>query len=58
MLLQKYRKKCDVGIPVSIREGENEAMSNLTSGINIKDQFDTGKTFAENAMRVHNKIQN
>lgn len=57
MLLQKYKKKCEVGIPVSIREERNEAMSNLTSGISIKDQFDTEKTFAENAMRVHRKIQ-
>ena len=31
MFLQKYPKLCKVGIPVSIRQGKNEAMSNLTS---------------------------
>lgn len=54
--LQKYQKKCDVGIPVSIRQGNNEAMSNLTSGIQIRYQYDRKKTFAQNAMRVHKEI--
>lgn len=57
MLLQKYQKKCEVGIPVSIRESKNEAMSNLTSGIRIRHLFDTKKTFAENAMQVDAKIR-
>lgn len=57
MFLQKYQKKCEVGIPVSIRESKNETMSNLTSGIRIKYLFDTKKTFAENAMQVDAKIK-
>lgn len=57
MFLQKYQKKCEVGIPVSIRESQNEAMSNLTSGIRIKYRFNTKKTFAENAMQVDARIK-
>lgn len=57
MLLQKYQKKCEVGIPVSIREDKNEAMSNLVSGIRIRYQFDTQKSFAENARQVHKRIK-
>lgn len=56
LFLQKYPKRCDVGIPVSIRQGKNESMSNLTSGIRISYKYDTKKTFAENAMQVHKKI--
>lgn len=54
--LQRYGKKCEVGIPVSIRENENESMSNLTSGISINYCFNTKKTFADNALQVHKKI--
>lgn len=57
MFLQKYQKKCQVGIPVSIRESKNEAMSNLTSGIRINHLYHTEKTFAENAMQVDAKIK-
>ncbi len=57
MFLQKYQKKCEVGIPVSIRESKNEAMSNLVFGIRIKHLFDTEKTFDENAMQVDAKIK-
>lgn len=56
LFLQKYAKRCEVGIPVSIRQSKNEAMSNLTSGIRIHYQYDTGKTFAENAVQVHKGI--
>lgn len=57
MFLQKYQKNCEVGIPVSIRESKNEAMSNLTSGISIKHLFNTEKTFAENAIQVDAKVK-
>lgn len=57
LFLQKYPKRCDVGIPVSIREGKNEAMSNLTSGINISYKYDIKKTFAQNAAQVHKRIK-
>ena len=57
MFLQKYQKKCEVGIPVSIRESKNEAMSNLTSGISINHLYNTKKTFAENAIQVDAKIK-
>ncbi len=57
LFLQKYQRKCEVGIPVSIREKDNEAMSNLTSGISIHYRYDRKKAFMENAMRVHKKIQ-
>lgn len=57
MFLQKYQKKCEVGIPVSIRESKNEAMSNLTSGISINYQYNTKKAFAENAMQVDAEIK-
>lgn len=56
MFLQKYQKKCEVGIPVSVRQDKNEAMSNLTSGIRIYHKYDVHKTFAENAVQVHKKI--
>lgn len=56
MFLQKYPKLCKVGIPVSIRQDKNEAMSNLTSGIYINYKYDTQKTFAQNAMQVHKRI--
>ncbi len=54
--LQNYPKRCEVGIPVSIRQSKNEAMSNLTSGIRINYKYDAGKTFAENAVQVHKRI--
>lgn len=57
LFLRKYQRKCEIGIPVSIREKGNEAMSNLTSGISIHSQYDPGKTFAENAVLVHGKIK-
>ncbi len=57
MFLQKHQKKCEVGIPVSIRESKNEVMSNLTSGIRIYHLFHTKKTFAENAIQVDAKIK-
>lgn len=56
LFLQKYQKRCEVGIPVSIRQDKNEAMSNLTSGISINYKYETKKTFAENAMQVHKRI--
>lgn len=57
MFLQKYQRKCEVGIPVSIRDSKNEAMSNFTSGIRIYHLFNTEKTFAENAIQVDAKIK-
>lgn len=56
MFLQKYPNLRKAGIPVSIRQGNNETMSNLTSGIFIHYKYDTRKTFAQNAMRVHKRI--
>ena len=56
LFLQKYTKRCEVGILVSIRQSKNEAMSNLTSGIRINYKYDAGKTFAENAAQVHKRI--
>ena len=43
-----------VGIPVSIRE--TSGMSNQTSGIAVKYRYKAGKTFEENAVRVHRAI--
>lgn len=56
LLLQKYPDLCKVGIPVSIRQDKNEAMSNLTSGISIDYKYDVEKTFAKNAVQVHKRI--
>lgn len=56
MFLQKYPDLCKVGIPISIRQDKNEAMSNLTSGISIHYKYDAKKTFAENAVQVHKRI--
>ena len=56
LFLQKSQKRCEVGIPVSIRQGKNEAMSNLVSGISINYKYDTEKTFTENVMQVQTKI--
>lgn len=56
MFLQKHPNLCKVGIPVSIRQDKNEAMSNLTSGISINYKYNVEKTFAENAVQVHKRI--
>ena len=56
LFLQKYPNLCKVGIPVSIRQDKNEAMSNLTSGISIHYKYDAEKTFAQNALQVHKRI--
>ena len=56
LFLQTHPNLRKVGIPVSIRQAKNEAMSNLTSGIYIKYRYDSKKTFAQNAMRVHKSI--
>lgn len=56
LFLQKYPNLCKVGIPISIRQDKNEAMSNLTSGISIHYKYDAEKTFAENAVQVHKRI--
>lgn len=56
MFLQKYPHLRKAGIPVSIRQGDNEAMANLTSGVYIKYQYDPQKTFAQNAVQVHKRI--
>lgn len=56
LFLQKYSNLSKVGIPVSIRQDKNEAMSNLTSGIYINYKYDVKKTFAQNAMQVHQRI--
>ena len=56
LFLQKYPKRCEVGIPVSVRQNKNESMSNLSSGIRINYKYNVGKTFAENAMQVHKRI--
>ena len=56
MFLQKYSSLCKVGIPVSVRQEQNEAMSNLTSAIWINYKYDMQKTFAQNAMQVHKRI--
>lgn len=54
--LQKNPNTSKVGIPVSIRQDKNEAMSNLTSGIWINYKYDFKKSFAQNAMQVHKRI--
>lgn len=56
LILKKYSKPCKAGIPVSIRQDKNEAMSNLTSGIYIRYKYDIKKSFAQNAMQVHKRI--
>lgn len=56
LFLQQYPNLRNVGIPVSIRQDKNEAMSNLTSGIWINYQYDRKKTFAQNTMQVHKRI--
>ncbi len=56
MFLQKYPNLCKVGIPVSIRQDKNRAMSNLTSGVYIKYRYNAEKTFAQNAVQVHKRI--
>lgn len=56
-LLKRYQNKCEVGIPVSIRDNENEAMTNLTSAISIHYQYNIKRSFAKNAMQVHHMIK-
>lgn len=54
--LRKFQKRCEIGIPVSIRQNQNESMSNLVSGIKINHKYNDKKSFPENALRVHRKI--
>lgn len=56
MFLQKRQKRCEVGIPVSIRQDNNEAMSNLVSGIQINYKYNANKSFSKNAISVNKKI--
>lgn len=56
LFLQKYPNLRNVGIPVSVRQDKNEAMSNLVSAVYFNYKYDEEKTFAQNAMRVHKKI--
>ncbi len=53
LLCDNYECK-SVGIPVSIRE--DHGMSNQTSGIVIKYEFDRLKSLEENAKMIHRKI--
>jgi len=54
-LLKEHPRSKVVGIPLSIRES-NEAMSNQTSGIAFKYQYQCRKSFEENLSRIHKKI--
>lgn len=46
-----------IGIPVSVREEGNRSMANYTGGIEIFFHYDTRKTFQENALILHKRIQ-
>ena len=54
-LLKESPESKVVGIPLSIRE-DNKSMSNQTSGIAFKYQYNLNKSFEENLTRVHKKI--
>lgn len=54
-LLKKYPERKTVGIPVSIRE-EDAGMSNQTSGIAIKYQYNPRISFEKNSIKFHKKI--
>lgn len=53
--LRKTTESKVVGIPVNIREEDN-GMSNQTSGISIKCQCQTDKSFEENLSIIHKEI--
>ena len=53
--LRKTTESKVVGIPVNIRE-EDKGMSNQTSGISIKCQYQTDKSFEENLSIIHKEI--
>ena len=53
--LRKTTESKVVGIPVNIREEDN-GMSNQTSGISIKCQYQTDKSFEENLSIIHKEI--
>lgn len=53
--LRKTTESKVVGIPVNIREDDN-GMSNQTSGISIKCQYQTDKSFEENLSIIHKEI--
>ena len=53
--LRKTTESKVVGIPVSIREDDN-GMSNQTSGIAVKCQYQTDKSFEENLSIIHKEI--
>ena len=55
-ILQKTKRRCDTGVPVSIREKSNEAMTNLVLAVNIKYKYKQNRTFEENAKIIHQKI--
>lgn len=54
-MLKNNPESRTVGIPASIRE-DNNSMSNQTSGIAVKYQYNNRKTFEENLTQVHKRI--
>lgn len=55
--LQKLPECKNIGIPVSLR-GEERSISNLITSVAVTYQYDTRKTFEENAKVVHQEIRN
>ncbi len=54
-MLKEFPQSKIVGIPLSIREN-NEAMSNQTSGISLKYQYNPKRSFEDNLTQIHRKI--
>lgn len=54
--LQADKHNHVVGIPVDVREQNQDSMSNQVGGLSLDYRYSDKKTFAENAKAVHQKI--
>lgn len=55
-ILKQHVQQTVIGIPVSVREG-NQAMNNMTSGIQIYYSYAKHKSIDWNARQIHKRIQ-
>ncbi len=55
-LIRGAGENAEIGMPVSLREKDNQSMVNYTTAISIKEKYDYHKTFWENASHIHQAI--
>lgn len=57
LLLREHQECHTIGIPVDIRDDDDQIMGNHVTGISITHRFDERCPLAENARRIHKKTQ-